>query len=361
MPQAVTGSRRDVGATQATTPRGRRAGGRGGPSNPIFPRRKRPSTYTRRGVLLALLATALAMLTVSYRSGANPFHGPQMQVLRVVVPIERGMARAWAPVQGAYDWVTTVLRATDENPGLRRRVDELEARLTVSRDIAAENERLRDLLALKQRGRFPDGYTQVVGSVIVRSPTSIDRSLVIDLGTDDGVSVDDPVMVTRGLIGRVEAVSANSARVGLVIDRAQAVSASVVDSNATGVLRAVTSDGNPVMELAYVSQRVRVRPGELVVTSGWTSGSLRSIYPRGVPVGVVSSVGSSPADLYKTVQVTPFAHFDRIDEVIVLVPTAAARAVRAYDEPRAASLDELQAGTPKAATGRHAKRRGGSR
>jgi rod shape-determining protein MreC len=287
----------------------------------------------------------MSMLTVSYRAGGDPFGATQMRALQVVSPLERGLSRAWAPVQGAADWVTTLVRATNENPDLRKRLDVAEARLSIMQDIDAENSRLRDIVALQERGRFPNGYHQVVGSVIARPPTAIDRSLVIDLGSDDGVSVNDPVMVTRGLIGRVEAVSSNAARVGLVIDRTQAVSASVVDSNATGVLRPISNEGTPVMELAYVSQRVRVSPGDVVVTSGWSTGDLHSIYPRGIPFGVVSSVGSSPADLYKTVQVTPFADFDRIDEVIVLTPTAATRAARDYVDPDATDTQPVTTST----------------
>jgi rod shape-determining protein MreC len=60
---------------------------------------------------------------------------------------------------------------------------------------------------------------------------------------------------------------------------------------------------------------------DMVVTSGFASknGELRSVYPRGIPIGIVTNVGNDPADLHKTVQVTPFADFDRIDEVVVLV------------------------------------------
>lgn len=288
----------------------------------LFPRRRRPSRVVRRGVLVALIAACVAMLTVSYRAdGDAALRGPQMRVLQVVAPIEQGLSRAWHPVQSAYDWCATLLRATDENPRLRQRIDELERQALIATEVEHENERLRDLLALKERGRFPAGYRMVAGSVIARPPTSSDRSVVVDLGTDDGVSVDDPVMVARGLIGHVEAVSANSARVALITGKTEAVSATVVETDANGVLRPVSNDGSPVLELAYVSHRVRVETGDLVVTSGWSTGELSSIYPRGVPVGVVSSVGNSPADLYKTIQVTPFADFDRIDEIAVLVRT----------------------------------------
>jgi len=119
---------------------------------------------------------------------------------------------------------------------------------------------------------------------------------VINLGSDDGIQVNDPVMVTRGLIGRVESVSSNAARVGLVINQSQAVSGSTVGSGApaTGVLRTTSTEGSPVMEMQYVKPSLHVAAGDIVVTSGWSTGTLRSVFPHGIPIGVVSSVGSSP-------------------------------------------------------------------
>lgn len=302
-----------------------------------------------------LLVASLAMLTVSYREGAGgALYAPQMQVLHAVAPIERGLDRAWRPVRGAWDWGATLLRARKENPELRERVDQLEREAAIAQVVEQENVRLRELLALKERGRFPDGYRLVTGNVIARPPTSSERSLLIDLGSDDGVSVDDTVMVARGLIGHVEAVSTNAARVKLMIGRSEAVSATVAESGAQGVLRPVSNEGSPVMELAYVSQRVRVTPGDLVVTSGWSTDNLQSIYPAGVPLGVVSSVGNSPANLYKTIQVTPFADFDRIEEVIVLVARPGVRRAGSITVPGNEGVVTVER-----PTARHGKRRAG--
>jgi rod shape-determining protein MreC len=295
----------------------------------IFQRRRRPALLVRRTVLGLLLVLSLILLTLSYRESAV-VSSLRVVAMEAVQPIEKGLTRAWSPVQGAFDWCSDLIHATSDKSQLEERNAELEAQLANQRATEAENSRFREILALKERGKFPDGYDTVTATVIGRSPTSIDNSIAIGVGSNDGIKVNDPVMVTRGLIGRVEAVSPNAARVGLIINREQAVSAVVVGSEATGVLRALGNEGSPVLQLAYVAQSARVRVGDTVVTSGWSTGELRSIYPRNIPLGIVSSVGSSPADLYKTVQVTPFADFDRIDEVMVLV---ANQPLEAYVEP----------------------------
>lgn len=240
-------------------------------------------------------------------------------MLDVVAPLERGLSRAWSPVQGAWDWTSNVIQAANQNPKLEQRIEELEANNASLAAVQDENERLRDVLGLADRGTFPDGTRPIVGRVIARTPSAVERSIVIGVGSDDGVRINDPVLVPRGLIGRVEAVSSNAASVALIINRDASVSANVVGTDAAGVVRPIGSDGAPVMELSYVPQRVRVNTGDVVVTSGWHTGDLSSILPGGIPIGVVSSVSDSATDLYKSIQVTPFARFDRIDDVVVLV------------------------------------------
>jgi len=67
-------------------------------------------------------------------------------------------------------------------------------------------------------------------------------------------------------------------------------------------------------------ERRDVEDGNLVITAGWRSGKLESLYPRGIPVGTVKSVGQQDVDLYKRIQVAPLVEFDSLAEVIVLVP-----------------------------------------
>jgi rod shape-determining protein MreC len=59
--------------------------------------------------------------------------------------------------------------------------------------------------------------------------------------------------------------------------------------------------------------------GDTIITAGWKSGKLASLYPRGIPIGVVTSVGELDTDIYKQIQVDPFVDFSSLDSVLVLV------------------------------------------
>jgi rod shape-determining protein MreC len=77
--------------------------------------------------------------------------------------------------------------------------------------------------------------------------------------------------------------------------------------------------------LDRVGKDAMVNEGDLVITAGWKSGDLESLYPRGIPIGTVESVGQQDVDLYKRIQITPLVNFDSLSDVVVLVPTARAK------------------------------------
>ena len=63
-----------------------------------------------------------------------------------------------------------------------------------------------------------------------------------------------------------------------------------------------------------------MRVDDTIVTSGWSSPRLSSLYPRGIRIGRVTSVGRTDTDLYTQVQVTPFADLSSLEAVLVLIP-----------------------------------------
>lgn len=296
--------------------RGRRISASSRAAGSTFPRR-RPSMPVRRAAFATLIVLSLALITASYRGGVV-LNGAQLAVLEVVSPIERGLSRAWDPIAGAWNWTGRVITATNENPKLERENAELREQLRLAEELEIAYEKQRRSLGFRERGNYPRNLDWVAATVITRVPGAIERSLTIDVGTDAGVAVDDAVMVTGGLIGRVTHVTSDEAVVSLILDDAQRVSVSVGEEDAWGVLKTVSTEGTPVMQVSYVKQSAKVDLGDLVFTSGFRAGPLASIYPKGIPVGQVSDVGNDPADVNMTVQVEPFADFDRIEDVYVL-------------------------------------------
>jgi len=188
-----------------------------------------------------------------------------------------------------------------------------------SETSASENARLRELLKFVDGPNFPAGFDGVSTRVVGRPPSAYNQEVLIAAGTSAGIQRNDPVVTQDGLVGLVTDVTSNGAKVTLLTDQSSAVSAVVLETGAAGIVRHGPSDSAALI-LDRVSKDELVEDGNLVITAGWRSGKLESLYPRGIPVGTVKSVGQQDVDLYKRIQVSPLVDFDSLAEVIVLVP-----------------------------------------
>jgi len=260
-----------------------------------------------------LLLVSVAMLTLYFRNAdSGAVHGVQGAVLRVVAPLQNGTARATKPFRDGWNWVGGLFSAKSENKRLKREVEQLRAGLAGELTTQAENIELRGLLDLQRGKLFPAGVRLISARVIARSTNAWYSTATIDVGSGSGVAVYDAVVNGAGLVGRVTSISSSAAQVTLIADQQSYVDAMVMPGGAEGILSgSVTGD----VALGYVDKSERVKVGQYVVTSGRKG----SIFVRGIPIGVVESVGSQEVELYQSIAVRPFVDFRRLDLVQVVV------------------------------------------
>jgi rod shape-determining protein MreC len=267
-----------------------------------------------------LVLVSLALITVYFRESEDgTLHGAQRIGLSVAMPFEVAGERIARPFRDAWGWASDLIGAKDENDKLRKEVEELRQKVIQQQTAVSENDRLKALLQFVDGPTFPSGFDGVSTRVVGRPPSAYNQEVLIAAGTSSGVQRNDPVVTKDGLVGLVTDVTSNGAKVTLLTDQSSAVSAAVLESGAAGIVRHGPSDSSALI-LDRVSKDELVTEGDLVITAGWRSGKLESLYPRGIPVGTVKSVGQQDVDLYKRIQVTPLVDFDSLAEVIVLVP-----------------------------------------
>jgi len=266
-----------------------------------------------------LVFLSLALITVYFReSTGGPLHGAQRIGLSILMPFEVAGERIARPFRDAAGWTSDLLGAKGENERLHEQVEALRKQLIAEQTAARENERLRELLGYVSGSSFPTDYRSVVTRVVARPPSAYNQEVLISAGSSSGVKMNSPVITEDGLVGLVTDVTSNGAKVTLLTDQSSAVSAIVLQSGAAGVVRHGPSDSG-ALSLDRVPKDELVTGGDLVITAGWRSGRLESLYPRGIPIGTVESVGQQDVDLYKRIQVSPLVNFDSLSEVIVLV------------------------------------------
>jgi rod shape-determining protein MreC len=269
------------------------------------------------GVLVLL---SIALITASFREGD---HGPLTRVqdagAEAMRPFQVAADRVAEPFEDGYRWADGLLSARSDADRLAEENEALRQQLAQAQLALRENARLRALLRFRDGSRFPRDYAGVAAAVIGRPAAAFSQAINIAVGSNDGVRRNDPVVTEDGLIGLVTRVSGSTARVTLLTDEQSAVSALDVRTSANGIVRHGRAS-RATLVLDRVPKEQVVRVGDMIVTAGWQSPRLTSLYPRGIPIGRVTSVGQTDTDLYKQVLVDPFADFRSLDAVLVLVP-----------------------------------------
>lgn len=267
-----------------------------------------------------LVLLSLILITMSFRSGEDgPLSGVQSAGATVLRPFAVGFERLAQPFRDVYEWSDSLLDARSEAERLRIENRELRQRAFQSEFALQENEYLRGLQNFIDGPRFPVDFEPVSAEVIGRPPGVFTQAIVIAAGSRHGIRVDDPVVNADGLVGRVTRVTSRTARIQLLTDQEAAVSAIDLRTRAEGIVRHARGTRETLV-LDRVRKQDVIKRGDEVVTAGWQAGGLSSLYPKGIPIGEVTSVGQTDTDLFQQVQVDPYVDFGSLDAVLVLVP-----------------------------------------
>lgn len=272
----------------------------------------------RRAALAVLVGLSLALLTVYFgENGSGFLHSLQRGSQAAFSPLEKGVSRVFQPVSNLAGWTGDVFHAKKQNKDLKKEVSQLRAQLAQNQTAQRDAAELRALVGLPKQSGFDTGGKLVTARVIARSPTVWYSVVDINKGSGDGVHVNDPVITANGLAGKITDVTGGTARVTLITDESSAVSAEVMPDGSNGIVKPEV--GNPSdLLLDFIQKNADIHVGETVVTSGFASSKLDSLFPRSIPIGKVTRVEPSELEQYQRVHLRPFADLRRMDYVQVL-------------------------------------------
>jgi rod shape-determining protein MreC len=267
------------------------------------------------GVLIVL---ALVLISVSFRqptSGA--LHGVEAAGTTVLRPFEVGAERVARPFRDVYGYFRGLVHAKSENARLRKEVDQLRQQAIQGLTAEQANRELEALLKYVNSPQFPNDFTAVSTRIIARQPSEFDQQVEIAAGSDQGLTVGTPIVTQDGLVGTVTNLGPTTAHVQLVNDPDSAVQARDVQTGAIGLVR--RGEGQ-AMIMDRVTTDKNVQQGNTIVTAGTLSKQYPSLYPGGIPIGYVLSVGQTDSAYYKQIQVQPYVDFGALDSVAALIP-----------------------------------------
>ena len=194
-----------------------------------------------------------------------------------------------------------------QNEILKNEAGLLKNKLNAQEEARLENERLKNLLSLKQKSPFK----VIAGRVIGRSPESWSSSLIIDKGLNSGIRRGMAAVSYLGLIGRVIESTQFTSKIMLINDPNLGVSAIAQRSRQEGLVSG-TLGAHLIMR--YLPEDSDIKIQDTVITSG-----LNEVYPKGLLIGTVTGIGKDISGLSRYAIIKPAVNLSDIEEVLVVI------------------------------------------
>ncbi len=218
-------------------------------------------------------------------------------------------------VSTRYASVRDIISAPSDVVSLQQRNSQLESEISgLQTQVIQLQQQLTDTQVLAALVDFSQSNPESVykaASVIGRDPSPFLHYIIINSGSNDGFRPGMPVVTNQGLIGRVDAVIADAARVQLVTDPSAAVNVRLQNADTDAILvGSVTGD----LALEMISQDIDILDGDVVLTSG-----LGGNYPPDLLVGQLFNLRKRDYELFQQASVQSTVDFSRLEIVLVIM------------------------------------------
>ena len=227
----------------------------------------------------------------------------------IVVPIENGLTYLKNKINNNDKFFENINELKTENENLKQKNSELEQTLREFEIIKTENVQLKQQLNLAEKY---GEYVTVPGTIISRDISNYSKTLVINVGSDNGIKEYMTVIADEGLVGYVVSVTSKTAKVQTIVDSASATSCLASTTRDSMVCKG-TVEKSSTLSASYIATDARIIQGDSVETSG-----LGGIYLKGIHVGKIKKVveGTNKTDSYALIEAA--VDFEKLETVLII-------------------------------------------
>lgn len=203
-------------------------------------------------------------------------------------------------------------KINEEKEKIENEKKELEYQLLESKRVLDENESLKKMLEISKKFQH---FDIKLGRIIYREHDNWTQTFKIDIGKNDGISLNQAVVHQEGLVGYISEVEDNSATVTTILDPSSSVSVNISTINEPAILQGDLSlKSNNKLKLNFIPIDAEVSISDMLYTSG-----LGSTYPNAIPVGKISEVVNDKNDTNRYAIVEPNVNIRTITEVGIII------------------------------------------
>jgi rod shape-determining protein MreC len=199
-----------------------------------------------------------------------------------------------------------LIRTNRENADLHNKLDKLQLENQKIHELEQENKRLKTILNLMEQ----HPKTMIAARVVGEDVKNWFKCIILDKGKSSGITIKMPVVTSRGLVGQVVETDRWVTKVMVINDTNSSVDVYVEGRNTRGILEGT---GQTLLRLKYIRKNDELEIGDKLITSGKDG-----IYPKGLAIGIVTTVNRNKPGIFADIEVMPFNNFNRLEEVLVL-------------------------------------------
>lgn len=212
---------------------------------------------------------------------------------------------AFGTVQSGLSAIPNIFEIEQENKYLRETNIKLSNEISYLKETKLENIRLSKLIGLKENSNLGVVSAKIVNKSLIQTRNTI----TIDIGSNDSVRINMPVITDDGLVGKVVALSGNYSIVQILYNKDLKLTVKDQRSRVDGILN---YDGTGNLLMTNVPKSADVKTGDMIITSEYSNN-----FPAGIPVGSVLEEGNLD-NLFKKIVIQPVVNFKTLEEVFVL-------------------------------------------
>lgn len=270
--------------------------------------RKRSKRSRRPFKQLLFITTSVVLFGVLVLSfmGRRELTLPHKFIFDILGTAQVGVTGVINYGEDIWDNYIALIGLKKDNDKLREEIKQHHAITANYREALATNVRLKKLLKLKETLPPPTITARIIG----HDPSQWFKTFSIDHSRSDGVIKGMPVVTVEGVVGQILDGGNKRAKVLQAIDPNSAIEVLIQNTRTQGIIKGTGTS----YRLYYVPKNNEVKPGDLLVTSG-----LGGVFPKGLPVGTVSSVISNRRGMFLDIEAEPIVDFSRLENVIVVM------------------------------------------
>ena len=227
----------------------------------------------------------------------------------IVMPIQNGLTYLKNKIEGNDSFFTDVKNLQAENDELKKKNSELEQSLRELEIIKSENETLKEYVNLKDKYLE---YKTLPSYIINKNINNYEKTLVINVGSKNGIKPNMTVIADKGLVGYVISTTDNTSKVQTIIDSSTSVS-SIISTSKEAIIATGTLEGNSILKASYIPTEATLLENDNVETSG-----LGGIYPKGIHIGTIKQIVNTKNNIDRYAYIETAVDFSKLQTVLVI-------------------------------------------